>query len=80
MKLSLQRGSKMDKKINNQLDEAFKHIKPYIKDQKDLCEMCKHCERFCGKEHDYEECLNMMCFKFYLAYVYLDWCNNSDGY
>ena len=42
--------------------------------------MCKHCERYCGKEHDYEECLDMMCFKFYLAYVYLDWCNNSDGY
>lgn len=27
-----------------------------------------------------EECRDMMCFKFYLAYVYLDWCNNSDGY
>ena len=67
-------------KIDRQIEETWEHIKPYIKDQKELYEMCKHCERYCGKQHDYEECLNMQCFKFYLAYAYLDWCNNSDGY
>ena len=66
--------------MESQLEEAHKHIEPYLKDQTELSEMCKFCERYCGKNHDYSECTDMMCFKFYLAYVYLDWCNNSDGY
>lgn len=70
----------MPKEIERQIEEAYIHIKPYLKGQKELPEMCKHCERYCGKNHDYEECRDMMCFKFYLAYVYLNWCNNSDGY
>lgn len=67
-------------KIEKQIEEAYIHIKPYLRDQQELEEMCKQCERFCGKKHDYEECKDRVCFKFYLAYVYLDWCNKSDGY
>ena len=67
-------------KIENQIEEAYNHIKPYIKDDKELPEMCKNCEHWCGKDHDYDECRDNQCFKFYLAYVYLDWTNNSDGY
>ena len=70
----------MDKKLESQLEEAYQHIKPYLKYQVELPEMCKHCERYCGKNHDYDECTDMMCFKFYLAYVYLDWSNQSNGY
>lgn len=66
--------------IEDQLEEAYNHIKPYIKSDTKLPEMCKYCEHWCGKQHNYEHCLNMQCFKFYLAYVYLDWRNNSDGY
>ena len=70
----------MDRKIENQMEEAYVHIKPYLKSQLELVEMCKYCEKYCGKEHDYEHCKEMMCFKFYLAYEYLNWTNNSDGY
>lgn len=67
-------------KIEKQTSEAYEHIKPYLKDQNELYEMCKHCENYCGKNHDYEECRNSMCFKFYLAYVYLDWDNNCESW
>ena len=70
----------MDRKIENQIEEAYIHIKPYLKSQTELAEMCNHCEQYCGKEHNYEHCREMMCFKFYLAYEYLNWTNNSDGY
>ena len=70
----------MHKETERQLDEAYNHISPYLKSQKELPEMCKHCERWCGQEQNYEECRGMMCFKFYLAFVYIDWVNNSDGY
>ena len=73
----------MDMKMEKQIDEAYKHIKPYLEDKQcteDLREMCKHCEHYCGMKHDYEHCKDMMCFKFYLCYVYLGWTNSSDGY
>lgn len=42
---------------------------------KELREMCKSCEVYCGKEHNYEECENKACFRFWLAYEYLQWVN-----
>lgn len=68
----------MKKKTERQLEEAYNHIEPYLKDEKeteDLRKMCSNCEKYCGKEHDFEECKEMMCFKCYLALEYLDWCN-----
>lgn len=62
----------MDKKIERKLDEAYKHIKPYIPTE-ELSEMCKSCEAWCGKKHDYSECKDRMCFKCWLALVYLKW-------
>ena len=73
------RAIKVKEKTQKQIDEAYQHIKPYLSDineTKELREMCKHCERYCGKNHNYEECLDMQCFKFYLAYQYLEWCNS----
>ena len=73
----------MNRKTKNNIEEAHSHIKPYLDDlecTKELRKMCKHCERYCGKKHDYTHCEDMMCFKFYLSFVYLDWCNSSDGY
>lgn len=40
----------------------------------ELCKMCHYCEMWYGEEHDYEECKDMPCFKFWLAYVYTEWC------
>lgn len=67
-----------DEMINRQLEESYKHIKPYMDDEeeiKELYDMCKNCESYCGKEHDYEECREKNCFKFWLAYKYLEWEN-----
>lgn len=66
----------MNKETDFQLNESYKHIKPYLNIAPELKEMCDQCERYCGKEHNYEECRNMMCFKFFLAFAYLEWANS----
>lgn len=70
-------------KTENHIQEAYKHIKPYLDSETDckpLHDMCRNCERWCGTEHDYSECENMNCFKFYLAYEYLCWSEAWDEY
>lgn len=65
-------------KIDDQIEECRKHMIPYMQNEesiKELREMCKCCETYCGKEHDYEECKDKQCFRFWLAYKYLNWCN-----
>ena len=74
----------MNYKTRMQIEESYRHFKPYLSEKcgsgKELREMCKHCEKYCGKEHDWEDCLDTPCFRFYLAYEYLEWLNSSDGY
>lgn len=60
-----------ERKFERKIEESYKHIKPYLKDQKILKDMCERCEKYCGKEHDYEECLNTPCFRCFLGYSYL---------
>jgi len=60
-------------KVDRKLQEAYDHIKPYMKEQKSLSELCKQCEGWMGGYHDYEECRDKMCFKCWLAMVYLEW-------
>ena len=72
----------MDKEIKRQQEEAWIHIQPYMNNSPqaaDLTEMCSYCEAYCGKEHDYAECRDKMCFKFWLSYVYLNWMNAFKG-
>jgi hypothetical protein len=66
------------RKIDKQIEECRNHMKPYMKNEEstnELREMCKCCEVYCGKEHDYDECRNKPCFRFWLAYEYLGWMN-----
>lgn len=66
-------------KIDKQIEECRKHMKPYMKNEEstmELREMCESCEVYCGKEHDYDECQNKPCFRFWLAYEYLGWVNS----
>lgn len=74
----------MMKETKRQIEESYNHIKPYLSDSyecgRELREMCNRCERYCGKKHDFAECRDMPCFRFYLAYKYLEWLNSSDGY
>lgn len=62
----------VDEKVNSKLKEAYIHAKPYIQ-HGELKEMCKNCECWLGKDHDYEECKDKPCFRFWLAFVYLHW-------
>lgn len=79
MKRKKKTEAEMDeKKFERKIEESYNHIKPYLKDQKILAEMCGHCERYCGKEHDYEECRNMPCFKCFLGYSYLQWLTSWE--
>lgn len=66
-------------RIENQLEECREHMKPYMKNEectKELSGMCAVCEQYCGAEHDYTECYEKPCFRFWLAYEYLKWCNS----
>lgn len=68
----------MYKQTERNLEEAYNHIKNYMKHEdttEELKEMCSVCELYSGSEHDYEECRNKMCFKFWLAFQYLEWSN-----
>lgn len=60
-------------KMQRKIKESYSHIKPYLDEQELLKDMCQRCERYCGKQHDYEECLDMPCFKCFLGYSYLEW-------
>ena len=62
------------------IQECYEHIKPYldsVDDTENLRTMCKDCECYCGKDHDYNECKDKPCFKFFLAFEYLEWMNSS---
>ena len=63
----------MNKKMQRKIEYSYTHIKPYLKTQEILKDMCGRCERYCGEQHDYEECLDMPCFKCFLGYSYLEW-------
>lgn len=71
--------SSYKEKVDRKIEESHNHIKPYLNDSNlcgELHDMCRNCERWCGKEHDYSECENMKCFKFYLAYEYMLWAES----
>jgi len=63
----------------SKLDEVWNHLKPYMDKKettKDLTPICERCENWCGKEHDYSECLNQPCFKLWLSNEYYEWCES----
>lgn len=66
----------MKQKTKLQLEESYRHIKPYINDDEELKKLCECCECYCGNNHNYEDCKNNQCFKMYLAYRYLEWYNS----
>lgn len=67
--------------LNDRLNTQFKQLKYYLNCEKcchELHKMCNNCEMFMGiKQHDYTECKDKECFKFYLAYSLLE---NYIGY
>ena len=65
------------KETNKNIEYAYNKYKNY-NEYKDLKEMCNKCECYCGKEHNYEECRNNNCFRFYLAYKYLLYLNTIE--
>ena len=66
-------------KVERKLEEVLERfgIKELAK-EKELIEMCKNCEGYCGEEHDYTECKDKKCFKFFLAYYYLQWSTSWE--
>jgi hypothetical protein len=71
----------MTEALKEKLLEAERHMKNYMDDiesTEELREMCKYCEAYCGDQHDYKECRSKWCYKFWLAYEYLDWASGYD--
>ena len=63
----------MNKKMQRKIEESYNHIKPYLNEQEILRDLCSWCEKYNGYKHNYEECLDMPCFKCFLGYSYLEW-------
>lgn len=65
-----------------QIEECYNHLEnyfEYLEDEEcttELREMCKKCENYCGATHDFSECKDRQCFRFWLAYEYLEWANS----
>lgn len=70
--------SKTQEIVNTKLEESYNHIKPYIKECPELLTMCSICEKWYGEDHDYDECKGYPCFRFWLAYKYLEWESNYE--
>lgn len=72
---------KMHEETARQLEETRAHMANYMHHEdsvEELHAMCSHCEAFCGNEHDYAECEDRLCFKFWLAFQYLEWMNSWE--
>ena len=70
-----------NRETERQLQEAYHHIKPYMDEDEMLKALCQNCPmKKEAQKSQYKTCLNKACFKCYLAYVYLNWYNSSDGY
>lgn len=68
--------SNTSEKVDEKLQEAWEHVKPHIGQEStnaELRKMCEICEAWGGTEHNYKDCRNKPCFKFWLAYQYLLW-------
>jgi len=65
----------MYKITEKQLKDDLPRALHYANQDKELEQMCRNCEEWCGKEHDYSECLDKMCFTFYRAFNYLEFAN-----
>jgi hypothetical protein len=66
---------KMLQETQKQLKDDLPRIMAYANKNDELNQMCRNCENWCGKEHDYSECLDKPCFTFYRAFKYLDFAN-----
>ena len=77
-------GVMIKETVNRHINESYQNIKNYLnekyieKNAPELLEMCKYCESWCGKSHDYLECRDRICFKFFLAYHYLEWTSTFE--
>lgn len=62
--------------LDHILEETYQDIIDYIDDELEekgvLYELCKNCEYWMGRGHDYAECRDKACFKCYLAYEHLN--------
>ena len=65
-------------KIDQRIEEYYQSIfKTY--GNAEIFDMCKNCEKWNGKDHDYEECRGSACFRFFCAYGYLKWATSWEG-
>ena len=61
-------------KVERKLEEVLEKFDfDELSEEEELHEMCENCEAYFGQCHDYSECKDKMCFKFFLAYYYLQW-------
>ena len=70
----------MDDKTKIKLLETELHMKNYMDEEntEELRKMCSRCEKYCGAEHDYKDCREEWCYRFWLAYEYFEWTSSYD--
>ena len=77
---------KLIDKLECRIEESYRNVQPYLKNEditeditNELRKMCNMCEAYCGANHDFEECREKPCFKFWLCYKYMAWCMSFGG-
>ena len=66
------------KRVEEKIEEYYNRMSDYIPKDEELKEMCQNCECWCGENHDYSECRNKPCFRFFLGYGYLQWATSWE--
>ncbi len=66
-------------KVERKLEEVLEKFDfDELSESEELQEMCESCKAYFGKCHDYAECKDKKCFKFFLAYFYLQWATSWE--
>ena len=65
-------------KTQQKIKETYRHLEQYLDEYETLKLMCQNCKHYDGNNHDYELCLDKMCFTFFLAFEYLEWSSSWE--
>lgn len=58
-----------DEELNMRLNDTYSRVKPYLKtEHPELKKMCETCECWYADGHNYEDCKDKPCFRFWLAH------------
>ena len=67
------------RRTQQKIKETYHHLEQYLDEDETLKLMCQKCKYHDENNHNYELCLDKMCFTFFLAFEYLEWLSSWEG-